>query len=84
MKNIYIVTMISNTKTVIKQTAFLTIEAARKELAKQYDVESKCNAYFGREPITNTLEHDFFLYQGPIGKTKKWECKIEVIELHEV
>lgn len=83
MKTIYIVTMLSNTKDVIKQTAFLTIEAARRELAKQYDVESKCNAYFGREPITNTLEHDFFIYQGPIGKTKKWECMIETVTLCE-
>ena len=83
MKTIYTVTMTSNKKTVIKQTAFLTIEAARKELAKQYDVESKCNAYFGREPIVNTLEHDFFLYQGPSGRTKQWECKIETMPLCE-
>lgn len=74
--------MLSNDRTVIKQDAFLTIEAAREQLANQYKVESACNAYFGREPITNTLEHGFFLYQGPYGK-KQWECKIETIKLHE-
>ena len=82
MKDIYMVTVTSNKKTVIKQDAFLTIEAARKELAKQFKVESMCNAHFGRKPITDTLKYDFFLYEGPSGK-RQWKCEIETVKLHE-
>ena len=56
-------------------------ESARKKLAEKYRVESVCNAFQGRKKITDTLEYDFFLYQGPDGRDD-WQCSIESINYH--
>ena len=80
-KQIYLVIMKTPDNVRITTDGYPTIEAARKKLAEKFHVESVCNAFQGRKKITDTLEYDFFLYQGPDGRDD-WQCSIESINYH--
>lgn len=79
-RQIYLV-IVSSPDNTIQIDGYPTREAARKKLAAQFRIERACSAHAGRKEITDTLDYDFFLYQGPDGRND-WKVGIEVIKYH--